>query len=173
MRSLPGGRSGILLLLFSGTGHRSSLICGHSGVCCNCHQDLHSHGDTRYLCEGVGQRAGRCSQGKQVGNAVQHSTREENQEVKACHSQWRSDHGVNSSQEEEGEDVLQVVKMSSLGVGKKRRFSHTHNCFQLNVMSWLSYDAVQWWHNLKVSSLNLVTHSKSQCYVFLGNFENL
>lgn len=87
MRSLPGGRSGILLLLFSDTGHRSSLICGHSGVRCDCHQDLHSHGETRYLCEGVGQRAGRCSQGKQVGNAVQHSTREENQEVKACHSQ--------------------------------------------------------------------------------------
>lgn len=104
---------------FYDAGHRSHLIYGCLGIGCDCHQDLHSHGDTRYLSEGVGQRARRCSQGKQVGNAVQHSSHEENQEVKAGHGQRRSDHAVDSSQEEEGEDVLHVVHMSSVGVEKK------------------------------------------------------
>lgn len=85
----------------------------HSGVRRDLQQDLHGHGETGYLCHGVGQRAGRRPQGKQVGDAVQQSTQEENQEVEASHRQRGSDHGVDRSQEEKGNDVFQVVNMSS------------------------------------------------------------
>lgn len=46
---------------------------------------------------------------------MQHTSQEEDQEVKSGHSQRGSGHGVDSTQEEEGEDVLYVVIVSSVG----------------------------------------------------------
>jgi len=82
-------------------------------------EDLQRHGDARYLCHDVGQGAGRRLQGEQVGEGVQHASHEEDQEVEAGHGQARSSHGVDGTQEEEGEDVLHVVDMSSIGDPEK------------------------------------------------------
>lgn len=97
-----------------------------SGIRSHRQQDLHGHGDTGYLCHGVGHGAGGSSQGKQVGDAVHHSTHEEHQEVEAGHGQRGSNCGVDGSQEEKGEDVLHVVQMSPGGPRREKKevFSH-------------------------------------------------
>lgn len=79
------------------------------------HQDLHSHGDTRDLCQGVRHRPGRCPQRAQVGDGMEPPSEGENQKVKTGRGQRGSRHGVDGSQEEEGQDVLNVVNMSSVG----------------------------------------------------------
>lgn len=134
----------------------------HSGVRRDLQQDLHGHGETGYLRHGVGQRAGRRPQGKQVGDAVQQSTQEENQEVEASHRQRGSDHGVDRSQEEKGNDVFQVVNMSSGRQEGRKEILVTpaHIC----LVRWLSCDAEfffpLWW-----------SHSYSKCYGFPHNLK--
>lgn len=44
---------------------------------------------------------------------MQDTTRKENKKVEAGYEERRSGHGVDGAQEEEGEDVLQVVDVSS------------------------------------------------------------
>lgn len=79
-----------------------SLISGTLGVHSNSQEDLQCHGETRYLSDDVGEGAGRRSQGKQVGYAVQDAGDKEGQEVKAGHGKWRSNEGVDGTQEQEG-----------------------------------------------------------------------
>lgn len=94
----------------------------HSRVRCHGDQDLHHHGDTGDLSQGVGHRPGRCTQSVQVGDGVNRPSADEKQKVKAGHGQGGSRQGVDSPQEEEGHDVLHVVEMSSVGA--------EHTCFQ-------------------------------------------
>lgn len=44
---------------------------------------------------------------------MQHTADEEDEEVKPCHPERRSGHGIDGAQEEKREDVLHVVNMSS------------------------------------------------------------
>lgn len=74
----------------------------HSRVPCNSDQDLHSHGDTGDLGQGIGHRSGRCPQSAQVGDGVNHPSADKNQKVKAGYGQRGFHHGVDGSQEEEG-----------------------------------------------------------------------
>lgn len=107
------------------------------GVWFDCHQDLHSHGHTGNLSNSVGHGPCRCLQGQQVGNAVQHTADEEDEEVKPCHPERRSGHGIDGAQEEKREDVLHVVNMSS---EMKDSSQHAKADTQLfSTVVWLSY----------------------------------
>lgn len=116
-----------------------SLVPGCSGICFDCHQDLHGHGHTRNLCKSVGHGPGRRLQGEQVGDAVQHTAEEEDEEVKACHPQWRSSHGVDGTQEEKREDVLHVVNMSSIKKRRRRKQSVQEGWHLDSMVVWLRF----------------------------------
>lgn len=102
-------------------GKKGRPVFLQSGVRSDRQQDLHGHGDTGYLCHGVGHGAGGSSQGKQISDAVKHSTHEENQEVEAGHRQRGSNGGVDGPQEEKGEDILHVVEVSPEGARREKK----------------------------------------------------
>lgn len=80
-----------------------------SPVRCHSNKDLHSHGEAGHLGYDVSQGAGWCLQGQQVGNSVDHPAQEEHLEVGPGYQQGWLSHGINRTQEQEGEYVLHVV----------------------------------------------------------------
>lgn len=126
-----------------------------SGVRCDWHENLQSHGNARYLSHDVSHGASGWLQRQQVGDAVQHTADEKHKEVKAGHGQRRSNQGVDGTQEEERQDVLQVVMMSSGG----------DKCFRIRMVVWRLLLCLAWLVRLVGLALHPVSSHTSCLYL--------
>lgn len=76
-------------------------------------KNLQSHGNTGQLSYGVGHRADGSSQFHQVGNGVNYPPHKENEKVQPGYEGIWIQEGIDGSQEQKWQDVLQVIAVGS------------------------------------------------------------
>lgn len=122
-------------------------------------EDLQSHGEAGQLCHTIGHGARGCLQLQEVGDGVNNAPRAEDEEVDPGHCGTGIQQGIDSSEEEEGKDVLHVV---AVGPEKGDKVAPSHQVSVLYPIP--SIQGAHPWVLLALSSVGWGRHSpqKSQ-----------